>query len=181
MRSRISVQRSLEVSENVKTVRSILYYLDDIIASIALVVLVSSTILGVFYRYFLSSPLDWVEEVSLLCVVWFVFIGGSSATKRNSHVGIDFVIALCPVVFQKVVFICVQAVSYAVLAFAGWWGWRLALQASLKVTNMLRIPYTYIDIAVPAGCILMMIHLTLQMKRNWNLLGKTEREDSQCS
>lgn len=164
-----------------KTVRTILYHFDDIIASIALIILVSSTILGVFYRYFLSNPLDWVEEVSLLCVVWFVFIGGSSATKRNSHVGIDFVIALFPVGFRKFVFICVQAVCYAVLAFTGWWGWQLALQAGFKVTNMLRIPYTYIDAAVPTGCVLMMIHLTLQIKRNWDLLGRTERGDSQCS
>ncbi len=156
--------------------KKLLYHVDDIVASIALIILVGSTILGVFYRYALSDPLTWVEEVSLLCVVWFVFIGGSSATKRNAHVGIDFVIALFPVAVQKLAFIVVHVVCYASLSFMAWWGWLLALQAKLKVTNMFRISYTYIDLAVPIGCILMMIHMTLQLRRNWNLLTAAEQE-----
>jgi len=162
----------------VKILKKLLYSVDDIIASIALIILVGSTILGVFYRYALSDPLTWVEEVSLLCVVWFVFIGGSSATKRNAHVGIDFVIALFPPAVQKAAFVVVHAVCYAALSFMAWWGWLLALQAKLKVTNMLRISYTYIDLAVPAGCILMMIHLTLSLRRNWNLLTPSGKEES---
>lgn len=162
--------------QKVKILKKLLYHVDDIIASIALTILVSSTILGVFYRYALSDPLTWVEEVSLLCVVWFVFIGGSSATKRNAHVGIDFVIALFPVAVQKAAFVVVNSICYIVLSFMAWWGWLLALQAKLKVTNMLRISYTYIDLAVPAGCILMMIHLTLQLRRNWTLLGAEVKE-----
>lgn len=153
-----------------KTIKKLLYHVDDIVASAALIILVGSTILGVFYRYALSDPLDWVEEISLFCVVWFVFLGGSSATKRNGHVGIDFVITLFPLPVQKAAFVFVQATCYAVLSFMAWWGWLLALQAKLKVTNMLRIPYTYIDVAVPIGCVLMMIHLALQTKRNWNAL-----------
>jgi TRAP-type C4-dicarboxylate transport system permease small subunit len=163
---------------NLKILKKLLYSVDDIIASIALIILVGSTILGVFYRYALSDPLTWVEEVSLLCVVWFVFIGGSSATKRNAHVGIDFVIALFPLAVQKAAFVVVHAVCYTSLSFMAWWGWLLALQAKLKVTNMLRISYTYIDLAVPAGCILMMIHLTLSLRRNWNLLSMSGKEES---
>lgn len=159
-----------------KTIKKLLYHADDIVASAALIVLVGSTILGVFYRYALSDPLDWVEEVSLLCVVWFVFIGGSSATKRNSHVGIDFVIALFPIPVQKAAFVFVQILCYAVLSFMAWWGWMLGLQAQLKVTNMLRIPYTYIDLAVPVGCILMMIHLAAGTGRNWKTLCAGNKE-----
>ena len=173
---KIFILFDLVVRAKVKMIKKLLYHADDIVASAALIVLVGSTILGVFYRYALSDPLDWVEEVSLLCVVWFVFIGGSSATKRNSHVGIDFVIALFPAPVQKAAFVFVQILCYAVLSFMAWWGWMLGLQAQLKVTNMLRIPYTYIDLAVPVGCILMMIHLAAGTGRNWKTLFAGNKE-----
>jgi TRAP-type C4-dicarboxylate transport system permease small subunit len=173
---KIFILFDLEVRAKVKMIKKLLYHADDIVASAALIILVGSTILGVFYRYALSDPLDWVEEVSLLCVVWFVFIGGSSATKRNGHVGIDFVIALFPAFVQKAACVFVPILCYAVLSFMAWWGWMLGRQAQLKVTNMLRIPYTYIDLAVPVGCILMMIHLALGTRRNWKALFSREKE-----
>jgi TRAP-type C4-dicarboxylate transport system permease small subunit len=70
----------------------------------------------------------------------------------------------------------VPILCYAVLSFMAWWGWMLGRQAQLKVTNMLRIPYTYIDLAVPVGCILMMIHLALGTRRNWKALFSREKE-----
>jgi TRAP-type C4-dicarboxylate transport system permease small subunit len=163
----------------IKKLLNFLYHADDAVAGIALLILVSSAILGVFYRYVLSDPLKWVEEVSLACVVWFVFIGGSSATKRGAHVSIDFVIATFPRFVQKAACIAAYVVSFAVLLFMIAEGSALAMQAGLKVTNILRIPYSFIDCAVPIGCTLMLGHMVSRFPSALKALSPQHAEPRQ--
>ena len=39
-------------------------------------------------------------------------------------------------------------------------GWGYALQAHFKMLQILGISYTYVNLAVPVGCLLMTVHLT---------------------
>jgi TRAP-type C4-dicarboxylate transport system permease small subunit len=49
-------------------------------------------LLGVFFRYVLTDPLVWSEELSTFAMVWLTMIGGSMGIKRYSHVGVSFVV-----------------------------------------------------------------------------------------
>ena len=60
-----------------------------ILLVICFVVLVVDVVLGVFWRYALSSPIGWTEELATFLMVWLVFLGSTYAYLLNSHLGID--------------------------------------------------------------------------------------------
>ena len=60
-----------------------------ILLVVCFVVLVVDVVLGVFWRYALSSPIGWTEELATFLMVWLVFLGSTYAYLLNSHLGID--------------------------------------------------------------------------------------------
>src|SRR5690554_3818317 len=139
--------------------KSIIFNLDDIIAGVFLFALVVVTAIGVFMRYVAGDPLKWTEEVSLALIVWVVFLGASSVMKRNSHISIDFFVDFLPQKVRKYFDGLVIIVNLIVLGYLVILGYQLSMQAGVKFTAVLMMPYTYIDIAVPIGGALMMFSL----------------------
>lgn len=146
-----------------QNLKSILFNLDDILAGVSLSLIVVVTVLGVFMRYALGAPLVWTEEVSLALVVWFVFLGASSAMKRHAHISIDFFVSLLPKRLKKYSEILIAIINFIVLIIITILGIQLAMQAGMKITPVLKISYTIIDIAVPLGAIMMIISLTVRL------------------
>ena len=64
--------------------------LEYLIAAL-LVVIVGLALIQVTYRYGLSRPISWVEEVARLLLVWAVCLGAAAAVKNNAHLRIDFI------------------------------------------------------------------------------------------
>lgn len=60
------------------------------IAMIAFSILVLITLLGVWFRRVMNSPLPWLEEVQLLLIIWTSFLGASVALKKQEHMFMDF-------------------------------------------------------------------------------------------
>ena len=44
----------------------------------------------VVYRFALNSPLSWVEEVSIVLMVWATLLCGYVGVRRNIHLSADF-------------------------------------------------------------------------------------------
>ena len=138
--------------------KNILSHFDDILASICMVIVIGVTVVGVFMRYVVKSPLAWVEEVSMFFFVWLALLGSASATKIGGHVSIDFIVEKMPKNVRRVIDMVVAIVVSVTLVVIIKYGLDLALQAKIKVTPILRVPYTYIDIAIPIGLVWMLIH-----------------------
>ncbi len=56
-----------------------------------LAVIVVLSLLQVVYRYGFSMPLNWIEELARLLLVWAVCLGAAAATKNGAHLRIDFI------------------------------------------------------------------------------------------
>lgn len=56
-----------------------------------LTILVGITVLQVFLRYVLKSPVSWSEEVALLLLVWFGMLAVAIAVYRHTHMSISIV------------------------------------------------------------------------------------------
>lgn len=135
--------------------------IDDGIATIALVGIIALTGTHVFFRYVLSKPFPWAEEVSIGLFVWLVFIGISSTMKRDGHIGVDYFVNKMPRSLRLVSHIIRALAIYYVLFYVFvYLGFDLTSQAASKVTPILGISYKWIDIAVPLGGILTAIHFT---------------------
>jgi TRAP-type C4-dicarboxylate transport system permease small subunit len=143
--------------------KSIILNLDDIIAGICVSFLVLITVYGVVMRYVIGKPLQWTEEVSLALIVWVVFIGASSAMKRASHISIDFFVDMVPQNVRKFFDGLVILINLAVVIYIIVLGYQLAMQAGGKLTAVLLMPYTYIDISAPIGGVMMLLTLVRKL------------------
>ena len=84
--------------------KRVLENFEEILAGGFILVMVSLVILNVFLRYLFSYSIFWVEEVSTICFVWSVFLGGSAVYKRKMDIGIDVLVKKCPDSLQRLIF-----------------------------------------------------------------------------
>lgn len=142
---------------------------DNIFASISLILIISVTVVGVFMRFVMGEPLKSTEEVSLALFVWFTFLGASVVTKEDGHVGIDYFVAKLNSSLQKVAFLFREAILLILNIFVFiYLGAQLTTQAATKLTPVLRVSYIYIDIAVVLSGLFSVIHIVTRIVRIWN-------------
>ena len=141
--------------------------IDDIIATVALAGIIVFTSLNVFFRFVLNNPISWAEEITLALFIWMVFIGISSAMKRDGHVGVDYFVKKVPKPL-RILSSIVRAVAiyYALIYVLIFLGLDLTSYAENKLTPVLGLSYQFIDIAVPIGGLLTAIHFTRKLIRS---------------
>lgn len=71
---------------------SIIYH----VLAILMIALVSILFLNVISRFVFHLPINWTEEVSLVLIVWIVFIGVIVLQRDEKHLKVDFVYDLFP-------------------------------------------------------------------------------------
>lgn len=141
------------MKENKGGLASCLCNLDILLAGLVLAVLIVLTFAGVIWRYFLSSPFNWLEEVQTACMVWIVFAAAGAAFRLGNHVAIEMIVDLLPQPVQKVMTVIISIVVVAVLGylFEKTLGFIDIFLLSGRSTSMLGIPYWLIyGIAIPA-------------------------------
>ncbi|PJN91702.1 TRAP transporter small permease [Bacillus sp. mrc49] len=141
--------------------------IDDIIAVVALAGIIVFTSLNVFFRFVLNNPISWAEEMTLGLFIWMVFIGISSAMKRDGHVGVDYFVKKMPKPLRILSeIIRAAAIYYALIYVLMYLGLDLTSHAENKLTPVLGLSYRFIDIAVPLGGLLTAIHFTGKLTRS---------------
>ena len=159
-----------------KKVLKVLGNLDAFISGFSLVIIVVITIAVVIMRKFVGQPIAWLEEMQIFFFVWTVFLGGSVAFRLGNQVSIDLIAARLSVKARRVLDVFDYVVSVFVIAWMGVGGWQLMQSPAVrrKVTPYFKIGYTWIDLAVPIGCALMLIQytfLTVKQIRSWKEAG----------
>ncbi len=142
-----------------KTPKFSLNNLDDIVAAAAMAALILLMFISILCRYLFSVPLMWSEEVIALLFIWAIMIGGVSTQKMRGHLSVDLLVALFRPRVQALIGVIVKLVFAAVLIGMIRYGWELSMEASDKITNILGISYTCLDLAVPAGALGMLCWL----------------------
>lgn len=128
---------------------------------VLLVILLLLTSAGVLKRYIFRNPIAWLEEVQGLLFMWITFIGGSAAFRKGAHVSVEILVDSLPkklgglierfdVLIQLVIlgYLCAQEFIY-----------YLQLTSTGKVTNLLRLPYSVVYLALPIGGVLMILSM----------------------
>ena len=70
--------------------------LEEIIACVALILVVMATSWGVFTRYVSAQPATWSAEIAAAGFCWMIFFGAAAVTKRGPHVSIDVLVMAFP-------------------------------------------------------------------------------------
>lgn len=136
--------------------------LTDWLAATPLFVLLAIFNVAVVMRYFVDRPLQWTEEVAGLLMIWIVMLGGIAAERDNQHLAIPVVVDLLPPKLTAAVNLVVSLASAAFLVYVSYVGLVLALGVKFKVTDILRISYFWIDIAIPVGFVVIAVYMVAQ-------------------
>ncbi len=129
---------------------------EEALAGILLALILAIIFLGVLFRYAVSQPFQWSDEIAMGLFIWLIFIGSAVASKRGMHIGIDMLVILLPEGVQRVLRTLVYLLLIITLGSIVFFGWQFANSTWLQYTLNLQIPRFWVHLAAPVGALLML-------------------------
>jgi TRAP-type C4-dicarboxylate transport system permease small subunit len=129
---------------------------EEIVAGIALLIVVGSVGWGVLSRYVSRQPAAWAGEVAILAFAWLIFFGAAACFKHGLHPSIDMLVTRLPTALARGVNL---SAHLCVIAFCGlmvYLGVIFSHEAWTDPTPVLRLPYTVVYGPVTLGFALML-------------------------
>ena len=123
-------------------------YFEELLASIAISIVVISAFYGVISRYVLNNPVAWSNEVATIAFTWTVFLGAAAAWKNNKHIHLDLVYNFFPNKIKIISDWLKNIILIIFIAFALYLSIQFTITAYNKPTAILRIPFSYVDLPV---------------------------------
>jgi TRAP-type C4-dicarboxylate transport system permease small subunit len=107
-------------------------------------------ILGVFFRYVLSSPLNWVEETSRYLMIWGASLAISLGVSAGEHVGLTVILdALKKPYLRKILATLVNLLVLAFLVFMFAYSLAATAESRFQMSQALGITMFIPKMAVP--------------------------------
>lgn len=129
---------------------------------VLLVLLVNAAVIG---RYGFSMPIRWAEEVSGILMIWLVMLGAIVTERDHAHLRIPVLIEALPEKFGFPIRLLSSALSIGTLGAFTWISYGLAASVTYKVTDLLRISYWWLDIALCIGFAAMALLMAVRLAR----------------
>ncbi len=139
-------------------IKLLLDNIEEVLASLLLIVIGVVIALQVFMRGIFSAPLSWPEELSQFLFVWASVLGAVGAAKRLGLVRFETVVERLPVSIRGTLDYVVLAVVVLLLAVLGWQGLQMANRTTYAATS-LPITWWWMHIASAAFALLMITRL----------------------
>ena len=145
----------------------ILAKIELIVGLIILAAIVILVFMASIMRFF-GHPLIWSVDLAQLLFIWLCFLGANRALRMKSHMGVDLLIRRLSI-RHRLIF--ESALSFLTLLFLNTLaikGVELTLLNKERLYGDSGIPYYFVTIAVPFGCII----LSITIVRNFILAWK---------
>jgi C4-dicarboxylate transporter DctQ subunit len=136
-------------------------FVDKIFKGAALLLLVGvvvSSSIQVITRYVFNASLTGSEEFARYCAIWMSMLGASICVKYGSHASISF---LNDFLKGKTKLIHSIAINLVIIIFAFiliQQGFNIVKVTTTQLSPSLRIPMSYVYLAIPVGAIGMIIN-----------------------
>ena len=137
----------------------------EIVASGLLVVMMVTILANVFFRYVLTKPLIWGDEVASISFIWMAMLGAALAVDRHEHMKLTVFLPLLPERVARVaevagqVLVCILLLRLLPVAV------EYAYEESYVTSPALGIPMSWRASAIPAGIGLMTLLAVLSVIR----------------
>ena len=126
----------------------IIKYFEELLASVAITIVVLSAFYGVVSRYILNNPIAWSNEIATIAFTWTVFLGAAAAWKRDKHIHLDLVYDFLPKKIKIVSDLLKNLILAVFFVFVLYLSIQFTITAYNKPTAILRIPFSYVDVPV---------------------------------
>ena len=130
---------------------------------VATLVMVTSILLQVFFRYAMNSPLYWSEEIARYAFVWLVFIGAAIASKRGAHIGVDYIVMHLPALPKNILAIIVNLLVLFFISCVIYMSVGVIEGNMTQVSPAMRIPMGYIFMAIPTGLGISFVYIAISL------------------
>ena len=139
-----------------------------------LTVLVSVSVLQVFFRYILQEPLIWSEEAARYLLIWLSFAAGGMVLSSDGHPRIEVLPSMLPRRVQALIDLAIQALILIFLVVFVYVTTDLA-QRYLAFTSLgTGLSQAVPRYALPVGGALMLVNLLPKMQASLDALLRTE-------
>jgi TRAP-type C4-dicarboxylate transport system permease small subunit len=116
---------------------------------------------NVVMRYGFGQSFAWAEEVSRYLVVWLAFLASGLTLRQGAHIAVETLPDALPGPAARLLRLLVVLLVGLFLVLLAWWGWDYAMFAWMQRSPVLRLSTGMVYLAVPVGCVLMLVHLAL--------------------
>lgn len=130
---------------------------EEIVASMALVVIVAAVGWGVLSRHISRQPAPWAGEVAILAFAWLIFLGAAACFKHGLHPGIDMLVTRLPHRLARLANGLAHLITIAFCILMVRLGIAFSIEAWSDPTPVLRLPYTVVYGPVTLGFALMLV------------------------
>jgi len=115
-------------------------------------VMTTIVIFGVFFRYVLNAPLNWVEETSRYLMIWGASLSISLGISAGEHVGLTVILdGLKKTGARKAMTLLINTFVLAFLVFMFFYSLSATIEAKTQATQALGISMFLPRLAVPVS------------------------------
>ena len=111
----------------------------------------------VIFRYVLSQPLPWSEELARYLMIWVACLAASEAYVKGNHVGVSFVVDALKPNLRKAMVLAVHLIVAILMGVIASQGFRLSFLLGDQLSPAMGLPMTWPYLAVPVGATLILI------------------------
>jgi TRAP-type C4-dicarboxylate transport system permease small subunit len=132
-------------------------------AIIVLMMSVMATLVfvNVVCRYIFNFSIIWAEEISQYLMIWITYLGAGLALREGRHVTVDVLQDRLPRATRRLVRAAIATGMLGFLVVLAILGVRIAAFTWKHETPVLNLPLGLPYLAIPAGAVIMGLHLAL--------------------
>ena len=113
----------------------------------------------VYGRYVLNDTPTWVEQVSLVLVVWITFLGAAVGVQRNTHLAVDFIREAMPPRIRQLMLLVSELLVLAFGLAMAWQGYALVQAGLGRAVPMLGVSEAWRVTALPLSGVLITLFM----------------------
>lgn len=140
-----------------------------IVALLLFTVMTVSAFLQVVFRFVLSNPLSWSEELCRYCMVWMTLIGICLAIKAKAHICVDLIKEVLP---AKIIYVVDKFNTVLTIIF-GYvminYGMQMSVTNFTQTSPGLHLPMGLVYTVIPISGVLVIFFSIFQLLKNDNV------------
>ncbi len=146
-----------------KKIMNALGYVESALQVIIGVVITVVAFANVMARYVFHSKLAYTEELTVNIFVLMIMCGCALCAREGGLISLSLVFDSVGKLGKKIMAVIFTVVNIAFYCVLGWTGWEKVValklfEANPKLTASLLIPEGLFMLAIPVGCVLLILH-----------------------
>jgi TRAP-type C4-dicarboxylate transport system permease small subunit len=167
----VKINRVLQGSKNIGLA---LQRAEMAIGVVCLAVMLIVMLVNIFFRYVLSKPIFFSDELNNYLFIWMSFLSACFVMGNDGHVRVTAIVSLLPEKAQIVMKLIMEGCMLVV--FSLYIIPSATMLGRLKLSSMMRVPLKYVYVIMPIAFGLMGVHIVVNMIGSCGLLVSMHKE-----